>query len=56
MNSAAASSHFPMAQPIYGYRPESGWPGALFQVFLQQPFIAYWQKDREQGSTLQFFN
>jgi hypothetical protein len=46
MNSASPA--YPtMARPIFGFRPESAWPGALFQVFLQGPFVPAWQKQKE---------
>jgi hypothetical protein len=48
MNTLAASHpQFPMCKPVYGFRPESGWPGVIFQVFMQGPFIAAWQKEKE---------
>jgi hypothetical protein len=48
INSATASNpKFPMTSVVYGFRPESGWPGVLFQVFLQGPFISLWQKQKE---------
>jgi hypothetical protein len=44
---AALHPQFPMCKPVYGFRPESGWPGVIFQVILQGPFIAVWQKEKE---------
>ena len=43
-----------MANPIYGFRPEYAWPGVLFQVILQGPFVAGWQKQKEVEYWLQF--
>jgi uncharacterized protein YigE (DUF2233 family) len=36
-----------MTSVVYGFRPESGWPGVLFQVFLQGTFISTWQQQKE---------
>lgn len=47
MNTPAAAGTHPMANVIYGFRPESGWGGILFQVFLQGPFLSTWQKQKE---------
>jgi hypothetical protein len=47
MNTRLISGPYPMSNVVYGFRPESGWPGVLFQVFLQGPFIQNWQKQKE---------
>lgn len=47
MNTPLVSGPYPMSNVIYGYRPESGWPGVLFQVFMQGPFIQNWQRLKE---------
>jgi hypothetical protein len=48
MNTAATMHQdFPMCKPVYGFRPEFGWAGVLFQVFLQGPFLSVWQKEKE---------
>lgn len=36
-----------MSDAVYGFRPESGWPGVLFQVFLQGPLVQIWQRHAE---------
>jgi hypothetical protein len=46
INSPVADQRFLMAKPIYGFRPESAWPGVMFQVFLQGPYVATWQKQK----------
>ena len=41
-----------MSDVVYGFRPESAWPGVLFQVFLKgNPF---WQKQKELAYWLSF--
>ena len=47
MNTSAIAGKHPMSNVVYGFRPESGWSGVLFQVFLQGPFVANWQKEKE---------
>lgn len=47
MNTPAVAGTHPMSNVIYGFRPESGWTGVLFQVFLQGPFVSNWQKQKE---------
>lgn len=47
MNASAIAGLHPMSNIVYGFRPEFGWAGVLFQVFLQGPFIANWQKQKE---------
>ena len=47
MNTSAVTGTHPMSNVIYGFRPESGWAGVLFQVFLHGPFVSNWQKQKE---------
>jgi hypothetical protein len=47
MNTPAVAGAHPMSNVVYGFRPESGWAGILFQVFLQGPFVSNWQKQKE---------
>lgn len=47
MNTSAVAGQHPMTNVVYGFRPESGWSGVLFQVFLQDPFITNWKKESE---------
>ena len=47
MNTSAVVGSHPMSSVVYGFRPESGWPGVLFQVFLQGSWVANWQKQKE---------
>jgi hypothetical protein len=49
MNTSAIAGGCPMSSVIYGFRPQSGWAGVLFQIFLQGNFIESWkeQKDME---------
>ena len=47
MNTSAIAGPHPMTNVVYGFRPESGWCGVLFQVFLQGPFVTNWQKEKE---------
>lgn len=47
MNTPLIAGPYPMSNAIYGFRPESGWSGVLFQVFLQSPVVQSWQKNRE---------
>lgn len=49
---AALYPQFPMCKLVYGFRPESGWPGVIFQVFL--PFIAVWRKENELENWITF--
>lgn len=54
MNTPAASGPFPMSNILYGFRPETGWPGVLFQVFLQGPFVESWKKQKDMQYWISF--
>jgi hypothetical protein len=54
MNTSAIAGTYPMSDVVYGFRPESAWPGVLFQVFLQGPFVQIWQKQKEVSYSLSF--
>lgn len=43
MNTSAILGNCPMSSVVYGFRPESGWAGVLFQIFLQGEFIESWK-------------
>jgi hypothetical protein len=47
MNTSAVVGSHPMSSVVYGFRPESGWAGVLFQIFLQGSWVAIWQKQKE---------
>jgi len=47
MNTPAISGSHPMSSVAYGFRPESGCPGVLFQIFLQGSLVANWQRQKE---------
>jgi hypothetical protein len=44
-----------MSNIAYGFRPESGWSGVLFQVILQGPIVEQWRKQKEIEGWI-FFN
>ena len=54
MNTSAIAGAHPMSNIVYGFRPECGWAGVLFQVFLQGPFIVNWQKQKEMDFWISF--
>ena len=47
MNTPAVAGSHPMSSVAFGFRPESGYPGVLFQIFLQGSTVANWQKQKE---------
>jgi hypothetical protein len=47
MNTSAVVGAHPMSNAVYGFRPEFGWPGVLFQVFLQEPFVTICHKQKD---------
>jgi len=47
MNTPAVQGIQPMSDIVYGFRPEAGWPGILFQVFLQGHPIEQWRKQQD---------
>lgn len=54
MNHLAAPGERAMSDVIFGFRPESGWSGVLFQVFLQGPFVEAWKKQEDMDYWLSF--
>ncbi len=54
MNTSAVHGTYPMSDAVYGFRPESGWPGVLFQVVLQGSLIPCWQKQTDVTYWLSF--
>lgn len=54
MNTSAVVGYHPMSSVVYGFRPESGWTGVLFQVFLQGIWVANWQKQKELDFRISF--
>jgi hypothetical protein len=47
MNTPGIAGRCPMSSVIYGFRPESGWAGVLFQIVLQGQFIESWKGQKE---------
>jgi hypothetical protein len=47
MNTPAIAGGCPMSSVIYGFRPESGWGGVMFQIVLQGPFIEAWKERKD---------
>ena len=47
INTEAVKGLYAMSDTIFGFRPESAWPGAMFQIFLKGPLIPIWQKQKE---------
>jgi hypothetical protein len=47
MNTPLISGPYAMTNVAYGFRPEAGWAGVLFQVFLQGPFAESWIKQKD---------
>jgi hypothetical protein len=45
-----------MSNIAYGFRPESGWPGVLFQVFLQGFTVESWRRQKDLEWWLVFNN
>jgi hypothetical protein len=43
-----------MSDIIYGFRPETGWSGVLFQAFLQGPFVELWKKQKDMEYWISF--
>jgi hypothetical protein len=54
MNTSASTGAYAMSNVVYGFRPESAWPGVLFQVILQGPCIPVWQKQKDVAYWLSF--
>jgi hypothetical protein len=54
MNTSAIVGTYPMSDVVYGFRPEFGWPGVLFQVVLQGPLIPMWSNQTDVEFWLSF--
>jgi hypothetical protein len=47
MNTLAIAGPSPMSNVVYGFRPEGGWAGVLFQAVLQGSFAESWAKQKD---------
>jgi hypothetical protein len=47
MNTPVISGAYAMTNVVYGFRPEDGWAGVLFQVILQGPIAESWVKQKD---------
>lgn len=54
MNTPAVVGSHPMSSVAYGFRPESGYVGVLFQIFLQGSLVANWQRQKEMEFWISF--
>src|SRR5271155_3019399 len=54
MNTPAVAGTHPMSSVAYGFRPESGCGGVLFQIFLQGSLVANWQRQKEMEFWISF--
>jgi hypothetical protein len=59
MNTAAAKGTYEgrplaMANVAYGFCPEIGWSGVLFQVYIKKEFVKPFSKERELEFSLSF--
>jgi hypothetical protein len=55
MNTRQVEGIHPMSSIVYGFRPEFGCPGVLFQIFLKGALVANWgQRSKEMEFWISF--